>query len=83
MYLKIHQWIHQEWKIHGSIFSIAIPAYGYNGKGKDFLEKLTILKEQTFEDFEVVISDHSTDDTIKDLCDSWMDRLNIHYKWDR
>jgi hypothetical protein len=38
------------------------------GKGKDFLEKnLTILKEQTFEDFEVVISDHSTDDTIKDL----------------
>jgi hypothetical protein len=39
MYPKIHQWIHQEWKFTGSIFSIAIPAYGYNGKGKDFLEK--------------------------------------------
>jgi nucleoside-diphosphate-sugar epimerase len=64
----------------GPFFSIAIPAYGYNGKGKDFLDKnLTILKEQTFEDFEVVISDHSTDDTIKDLCNSWNDRLNIKY----
>jgi glycosyltransferase involved in cell wall biosynthesis len=79
MYPKIHQWYIKDEKFTGSIFStIAIPAYGYNGKGKDFLEKnLTILKEQTFEDFEVVISDHSTDDTIKDLCDSWMDRLNI------
>jgi nucleoside-diphosphate-sugar epimerase len=64
----------------GPFFSIAIPAYGYNGKGKDFLEhNLNTLKSQTFKEFEVVISDHSTDDTIKDLCDSWRDRLNIKY----
>jgi nucleoside-diphosphate-sugar epimerase len=61
-------------------FSIAIPAYGYNGKGKEFLENnFTILESQTFKDFEVVVADHSTDDTIKNLCDSWNGRLNIKY----
>lgn len=61
-------------------FSIAIPAYGYNGKGKDFLEfSFFIMESQVFKDFEVVVSDHSTDDTIKNLCESWMSRLNIVY----
>lgn len=61
-------------------FSIAIPAYGYNGKGRGFLEiNFTILENQTFRDFEVVVADHSTDDTIKNLCDSWKSRLNIRY----
>ena len=61
-------------------FSIAIPAYGYNGKGHEFLEySFFIMESQTFKDFEVVVSDHSTDDTIKDLCESWSDRLKITY----
>lgn len=61
-------------------FSIAIPAYGYNGKGREFLEySFFIMESQTFKDFEVVISDHSTDDTIKNLCDDWSDRLDITY----
>jgi glycosyltransferase involved in cell wall biosynthesis len=60
-------------------FSIAIPTYGYNGRGRDFLDfSLNKIASQTFEDFEVVISDHSTDDTIKDLCDSRTD-LPIKY----
>lgn len=61
-------------------FSIAIPAYGYAGKGKEFLDhNFKSLHKQTFKDFEVVVSDHSTDDTIKDLCESWRDKLKIRY----
>jgi dTDP-4-dehydrorhamnose reductase len=59
-------------------FSIAIPTYGYNGKGSEFLEfSLKKLYSQTFKNFEIVISDHSTDNTIKDICDKWKDKLNI------
>lgn len=53
-------------------FSIAIPAYGYNGKGSEFLEhNLSILSKQSFKNFEVVISDHSTDNTIYDIWEKW------------
>jgi dTDP-4-dehydrorhamnose reductase len=59
-------------------FSIAIPTYGYNGKGSEFLEfSFDKLYSQTFKNFEIVISDHSTDNTIKDICDKWKDKLNI------
>lgn len=61
-------------------FSIAIPAYGYNGKGVEFLEhNLAILSKQSFKDFEVILSDHSKDNTIFDVYNKWVDRLNIHY----
>lgn len=65
---------------HTPFFSIAIPVYGYNGKGSEFLgHSFSILESQIFKDFEVVISDHSIDDTIKDLCDEWSSKLNITY----
>lgn len=61
-------------------FSIAIPAYGYNGKGVEFLNhNLQILSEQNFSDFEIVLSDHSIDNTIKDVYEAWKDKLNIKY----
>jgi hypothetical protein len=61
-------------------FSIAIPAYGYNGKGVEFLEhNLSILGKQIFKDFEIIISDHSIDNTIKNVYDKWVDKLNIKY----
>ena len=64
----------------GPFFSIAIPAYGYNGKGREFLnQSFNIMFTQVFTDFEVVISDHSQDDTIKELCDAWSKHLNIKY----
>ena len=63
-----------------TFFSIAIPSYGYNGKGALYLEhNLSILAKQTFKDFEVVISDHSTDETIKEVYDKWADKLDIKY----
>ena len=61
-------------------FSIAIPTYGYNGKGVEFLEfSLDIISKQTFKNFEVVLSDHSTDNTIYDVYYKWKDILNIKY----
>ena len=61
-------------------FSIAIPTYGYGGRGAEFLEdSLRILNSQTFKDFEVILSDHSEDDTIMDVYNKWADKLNIKY----
>jgi glycosyltransferase involved in cell wall biosynthesis len=61
-------------------FSITIPTYGYNGKGAEFLEfSFQKLKLQLFKDFNVIISDHSIDDTIKDVCDRWSENLSIIY----
>lgn len=63
-------------------FSISIPTYGYNGKGSEFLEfSFEKLYNQTYKNFEVVISDHSTDNTIKDICDKWENKLNIKHKF--
>lgn len=63
-------------------FSIAIPTYGYNGKGVEFLEhSLDILNKQTFTDFEIILSDHSIDDTIKNVFEKYLDTtlLRIYY----
>jgi hypothetical protein len=61
-------------------FSIAIPTYGYNGKGVEYLDNnLNILYNQNFKDFEVIISDHSIDETIKNIYIKWSDKLNIKY----
>jgi dTDP-4-dehydrorhamnose reductase len=70
--------------IESPFFSIAIPTYGYNGRGAEFLKfSLNILSKQTFQNFEVILSDHSTDDTIKNI---YMDyeydkdsKMNINY----
>lgn len=65
-------------KLKKPFFSISIPTYGYNGKGSEFLEfSFKKLQSQTFKNFEIVISDHSKDNTIKDICDKWKDKLNI------
>jgi dTDP-4-dehydrorhamnose reductase len=64
-------------KVIKPFFSIAIPTYGYNGKGAEFLEfSLDILTKQTFQDFEVIISDHSTDNTILDIFTKFKERFN-------
>jgi hypothetical protein len=66
-------------------FSIAIPVWGIQGKGIDYLEtNLSWLAHQRFEDFEVVISDHSEDDFIKDYVELWTSVLDITYvKYDK
>jgi glycosyltransferase involved in cell wall biosynthesis len=60
--------------------SICIPAYEMKGKGVEYLEySFNILYSQTYKDFEILISDHSTGDDIKDLCEQWGQILNINY----
>ena len=67
-------------KISKPFFSIAIPTYGYNGKGAEFLKfSLDILKKQTFKDFEIIISDHSIDNTISEILPKYSNNLNITY----
>jgi glycosyltransferase involved in cell wall biosynthesis len=61
-------------------FSICIPVWGANGKGVEYLEhNLNSIYSQTFKDFEVIVSDHSIDDVLKDYVDNWTDLLKISY----
>lgn len=60
--------------------SICIPTYEMGEKGHIFLERsFEILINQTFKDFDVVISDHSRNNIIENLCIKYKDRLNIKY----
>lgn len=61
-------------------FSIAIPCWDIKGKGVEYLEhSFNILAQQTFTDFNIIISDHSLDDSIENLCKDWSTLLNIKY----
>jgi glycosyltransferase involved in cell wall biosynthesis len=61
-------------------FSIPIPTYEMSGYGASFLEhNLNKLKSQTFQDFEVVVTDHSKNDVIQNLCKEWANKLNLKY----
>lgn len=61
-------------------FSIAIPTYEMCGKGVYYLQDtFNRLNNQTFKDFEIVISDHSKDSNIEKLCDNWKSYLDIKY----
>jgi len=60
--------------------SIAIPAYEMHGFGSEFLEfSFEKLRSQSFTDFEIVVSDHSNDNSIKDLCKKYSKFLDIKY----
>jgi glycosyltransferase involved in cell wall biosynthesis len=60
--------------------SIAIPVYEMRGSGIYFLkENLERIASQTFKDIEVVISDHSVGEEIRDLCEEYSKRIRICY----
>lgn len=62
------------------LFSVCIPTYEMGGLGSAFLKQsFEILAEQTFQDFDVVISDHSTTDPIRDLCAQFEKTLRLKY----
>jgi hypothetical protein len=62
------------------IISITIPTYEMKGYGHIFLEKsFDILTNQTFKDFNVIISDHSKNNLIEDLCTKYKNKLKINY----
>lgn len=52
--------------------SICIPCYEMHGKGGEFLSfNLSKILPQTYKNYEVVVSDHSVSDLIKDVCDHY------------
>jgi glycosyltransferase involved in cell wall biosynthesis len=60
--------------------SIAVPAYNYHGKGSQFLDDLLrTIEIQTFKDFEVVISDHSDDNSLVEKVKEFENKFNINY----
>jgi len=60
--------------------SVIIPCYEMYGKGAIHLSRsLEILAVQTWKNFEVVISDHSQSDLIKDCVDLFSSQLTIQY----
>ena len=64
------------------LLSVVIPCYGMNGKGAALLEySLQILQNQTFKDFEIIITDHSitTDNGVYNATKHWQDKLDIQY----
>jgi glycosyltransferase involved in cell wall biosynthesis len=63
------------------LISIAIPTYEMHDKGAEFLNfALNGIYHQTYKNIEVVVSDHSLNDSIKTVCDSWTaKRLNVLY----
>lgn len=62
------------------LLSVCIPTYEMHGVGVQFLKhSFDVLVAQTFRDFEVVVSDHSRGNEIRDLCTKYQDKLDIKY----
>jgi len=60
-------------------FSICIPTYEYEGLAPDLLNTLLLsIHTQTFDDYEIVVVDHSKTDIVKNSLDLW-DDLPIRY----
>jgi len=58
--------------------SVAIPCYEMHGRGAEFLRySLIMLSLQTFTDFNVVISDHSANDAVKETAEHYCAKYNI------
>lgn len=60
--------------------TIAIPIYEYGGKGFELLEfSFNKMLEQTFTNFDIVVSDNSQNTDIKEVCEKWKKFLDIKY----
>lgn len=63
-----------------NLLSVCIPTYEMKGLGHIFLrQSFDILANQTFKDFNVLISDHSENNLIENLCIEYKDKLKIYY----
>jgi len=67
--------------------SICIPTYNNEGvkHSNDYnnismlLDLFKSIEMQTFKDYEVIISDHSIDNSILVICEEWKNKINIKY----
>lgn len=61
-------------------FSICIPCYEMKGLGATYLKwSFEMLKIQTFTDFEIVVADHSIDNSIERICQDYTKYFPITY----
>ncbi len=64
--------------------SLCIPAYSMGGAGAAFLsQSFEVLASQSFDDFEVVVSDQSDDGAVAAVCEAYSDRLSVRHIWNR
>ncbi|MRU14954.1 glycosyltransferase family 2 protein [Roseovarius sp. A21] len=60
--------------------SICIPTYDMGGNGAQFLEQsLTKLTHQSYQNFDVVVSDQSDGNDVAQTCNAFSERLNIKH----
>ena len=60
------------------LISICIPAY----KRIDYLQRLLqSIADQSHTDFEVIVTDDSTDETVKELCNLYQNQFPLFYFW--
>jgi glycosyltransferase involved in cell wall biosynthesis len=66
---------------HTPKISICIPTYEANGRGVEFLSKnITSILEQSYENFEIVISDHSKNEEIEKFVESLNDNKIVYLR---
>jgi glycosyltransferase involved in cell wall biosynthesis len=66
--------------VRTSMISIAIPTYEMSGRGAEFLNySLNKIYQQTYKEFEVVVSDNSKDDMVQRVCELWSPHFKIVY----
>jgi glycosyltransferase involved in cell wall biosynthesis len=60
--------------------TIAIPTHELNGRGAEMLDfNFASINKQTYKDFDIVVSDHSSTGVIEDVCKKWSSKLPINY----
>lgn len=59
------------------LISIAIPAVGYENYPQYLDHNLELLAQQTWKNFEVIVSDDCEDDTIEKICRGWSGQLHV------
>lgn len=60
--------------------SVVVPTFEYYGRGVEFLDDMfRTISQQTIQDVEVVVSDHSTENDIEEYCQFNEYGLNIKY----
>ena len=61
--------------------SIVIPTYEYNGLAKSLLNTLLkSIEKQTYKNYEIIVSDHSKNDVIKEYLMDWQHLPIFYYK---
>jgi len=66
--------------MENNLISICVPAYDMNGAGSKCIKQLLqSISAQTYQNYEVIISDHSTNNNIKSIVEDFKNNKFKHY----